>query len=63
MGWLDGVPQRGVYLEGQEDFVSRLISPIASPPTLVIPIIYALTKSPGPPQVEIQVRNLNSESM
>ena len=38
----------GFYLEGQWDFVSRLITPITHIVTLLIPIINPLTKSPWP---------------
>ena len=36
----------GSYLEGQEDLVSRLITPITHIVTLILPIISRLTKSP-----------------
>ena len=35
-----------VYLEGQGDLVSRLITPVTHIVTLIIPIINLLTKSP-----------------
>ena len=38
--------QTSVYLEGQGDLVSRLITPITHIGTLNIPIISLLTKSP-----------------
>ena len=34
------------YLEGQEDLLSRLITPISHIVTLIIPIINLVTKSP-----------------
>ena len=36
----------GAYLEGQGDFVNRLITPITHVVTLVVPIINLVTKSP-----------------
>ena len=39
----------GVYLEGQGDLVSRLITPITHVVTPFIPIINLLTRSPDPP--------------
>ena len=35
-----------LYLEGQEDLVSRLVTPITHIVTLIIPIINVVTKSP-----------------
>ena len=40
----DGVGR--VYLEGQGDLVSRLVTPITHVVTLVIPLINLVTKSP-----------------
>ena len=37
------------YLDGQEDLVSRLITPTTHIVTLIIPIINLLAKSPDPP--------------
>ena len=44
-----GLGINGLYLEGQGDFVSRLVTFITHIVPLIISIINLLTKSPDPP--------------